>query len=366
MATEQPRAAPVRAIIAKDLRLFSRDRFYAFITVLGLVFYVAVFWLLPAEAEETLTIGVHLPGGEALLEAGLEDGVDQGLEVVVFATAAELEAAVRDGETVAAGLAFPDGFLAAAVAGQRTTVRVLLPGAAPALLGDALSAAVRELAAAVTGQDPPVVLPDEEALIVGVDRAGELLALREQLRLLLLFVVLMVEMFALAALVAAELSQRTITSILATPARIRDVVTAKAVLGTGLALTQALLLGALTGAFARRPLLVLLALVLGAVLVTGVGLLVGSLGHDFVAIVFWSMLAFVPLVVPAVAMLYPGTPAWWVQALPTYGLAEILVQATGYGTGLDQLLGEAALLLGWCVVILVAGAAVLARKVVRL
>lgn len=366
MATEQPRPAPVRAILAKDLRLFSRDRFYAFITVLGLVLYVAVFWLLPAEVEETLTIGVHLPGGEALLEEGLEDTAEEGLEVVGFASAAALEDAVRAGEEVLAGLAFPDDFLAATAAGQRTTVRVLVPGAAPALLGDALSAAVRELAAAVTGQDPPIVLPDEEALIVGVDRAGQLLSLRAQLRPMLLFVVLLVEMFALAALVAAELSQRTITAILATPARIRDVLIAKAVLGTGLALTQALLLGALTGAFSRQPLLVASVLLLGAVLVTGVGLLVGSLGQDFVAIVFWSMLAFVPLIVPAVALLFPGSPGWWVQALPTYGLAEILVQATGYGTGLDQLVGELALLAGWCVITFVVGSVVLARRVVRL
>jgi ABC-2 type transport system permease protein len=366
MATEQPRPAPVRAIIAKDLRLFRRDRFYAFITVLGLVFYVAVFWLLPAEVDETLTIGIHLPGGEALLAEGLEDSAEEGLEVVVFPSAAALEDAVRAGEDVVAGLAFPTDFLTATAAGQRTTVQVLLPGAAPALLGDALSAAVRELAAAVIGEDPPVVLPDEEALIVGVDRAGQLLPLRAQLRPMLLFVVLLVEMFALAALVAAELSQRTITAILASPARIRDVLAAKAVLGTGLALTQALLLGALTGAFSRQPFLVALVLLLGAVLVTGVGLLVGSLGHDFVAIVFWSMLAFVPLIVPAFSLLFPGSPAWWVQALPTYGLAEILVQATGYGTGLDQLLGELALLLGWCVVMFVVGAAVLARRVVRL
>jgi ABC-2 type transport system permease protein len=366
MATEQSRPAPVRAIVAKDLRLFRRDRFYAFITVLGLVFYVAVFWLLPAEVEETLTIGVYLPGGEALVEAGLEDGAEQGLEVVVYASAVALEDAVRDQEQVAAGLAFPADFLTATAAGERTTVQVLLPGAAPALLGDAMSAAVRELAAAVSGLEPPVVLPAEEALIVGVDRAGQLLPLREQLRPLLLFVVLLVEMFALAALVAAELSQRTITAILATPARIRDVLTAKAVLGTSLALTQALLLGALTGAFSRRPFPVLLALVLGAVLVTGVGLLVGALGQDFVAIVFWSMLAFVPLVVPAFALLFPGTPSWWIRALPTYGLAEILVQATGYGTGLGQLVGELALLAGWCAVVLLVGAAVLARRVVRL
>jgi ABC-2 type transport system permease protein len=365
MQAQRPRAAPVRAIVAKDLRLFTRDRFYALITGIGLLFYVAVFWGLPAEVEETWTIGVYLPGGADLLTEGLDATTAEGFEVVPFSSAAALETAVRAADEVAAGLAFAPDFLPATAAGERTTVQVLVPGAAPALLGEALSAAVRELAAAVAGQVPPVTLPDEEALIVGVDRAGELLPLRAQLRPLLLFVVLLVEMFALASLVASEVAQRTITAILATPARVRDVLAAKTLLGSSLAFSQVLVLGALTGAFARQAPLVLLVLLLGAVLVTGVGLLVGALGRDFVAIVFWSMLAFVPLAVPAFALLYPGTPAWWIQALPTYGLAEILVQTTGYGTGIAELVPELLLLLGWCLAILAAGAGVLARRVVR-
>ena len=46
------------AIIRKDFREFSRNRFFVFMTLLVLVAYVAVFWFLPDSVDETVRIGV--------------------------------------------------------------------------------------------------------------------------------------------------------------------------------------------------------------------------------------------------------------------------------------------------------------------
>jgi ABC-2 type transport system permease protein len=360
-----PAAGAVRAIIAKDLRLFARDRFYAFVSVLGLVAYAIIFWVLPATVETTIAVGVHLPGGEELLTANLDESTEEGLDVVVYDSSAALEAAVLEGEDVAAGLDFPDGFLPATLAGEETTVRVLLTGGAPEELRDALVAGVREIGFAIAGAEPPVTLPSAEEIVLGVDRAGDPVSLREQLRPLLIFFVLMMEMFALAALVAVELAQRTVSAVLVTPTRVVDLLAAKALLGTALAFGQAVLLALVTGTLAHSPVLLLAALLLGSVLVTGVGLIAGTLGQEFIAIVFWSVLFFIPLAVPAFAMLYPGTPSLWVQALPTYGLAEILLRATAYGEGWAQLWPYVGLLAVWGAVAFAAGAVVLGRRAVR-
>ena len=135
------RTHAVTAIVAKDLRLFTRDRFYAFVSGLGLVAYAALFWVLPATVEETVPVGIHLPGAEALIEAGLEDAAEEGLTVTVFESAAALEQAVAEGDDVVAGLDFPPGFLHATARGEATTVRVLLAGDAPAPLRDDLQRA---------------------------------------------------------------------------------------------------------------------------------------------------------------------------------------------------------------------------------
>jgi ABC-2 type transport system permease protein len=365
------RGGAVAAIVAKDVRLFARDRFYVLISALGLILFAGVYWALPATVESTVRVGVHLPGAETLLRGalaaggpGVAEAAEQGLQISVHRSAEDLERAVADEEAVA-GLDFPEGFLEDVTAGRATTVRVLLAGEAPEGLRPMLDGAVREIAFAVAGDEPPVVLPDLRQMILGVDRADAPLSLRDQLRPLLIFVVLLMEMFALAALVAVELAQRTVTAVLVTPARISDVLAAKTILGTALAFGQALLIALVTGTLAHAPGVILLALLLGAVLVTGFGLLAGATGGDFVTIVFVSVLFFVPLAIPAFAVLFPGTPALWIQLLPSYGLVEVLVRTAGYGEGWTEawpyLLGLAA----WGAATFGVGTAVLGRRVQR-
>ena len=356
------RAGIVVAIIGKDLRLFFRDRFYLFISALGLVLFGGLFWLLPDTVETELHVGIHAPGLDALLTEAEEDAADDGLALTVVDSVEELETAVADGDELAAGLSFPEDFVAAIAAGDPTTVRLLLSSDAPEGLRSALAGVAREAAFAIAGDDPPVEVPELDAMVLGTDRADDPLSLREQLRPLIVFVVLMMEMFALASLVATEIAQRTVTAIVTTPARISDVLAAKATLGTLLAFSQAVLIALVTASLGHQPGLVLVTLALGALLVTGVGLLAGASGGDFIAVVFWSVLFFVPLAIPAFAVLFPGTPALWVQALPSHGLVETLVRTTGYGEGWAQAWPYLGVLVAWCVAVLAIGTAVLARR----
>jgi ABC-2 type transport system permease protein len=362
------RAGVVRTILAKDVREFARDRFYVFVSVLGLVFYVAIFWVLPSTVEETVGLGIHLEAAGPLLGGlGIEALGSQveGLDLVAFGSSADLETAVEDGQQVVAGVDFPPGFLRDVAAGDRVTVRVLLPGDAPEELRPALTGLVREAAYAVAGEAPPVTPPDLQEVVVGTDRAGAQVPMRERVRPLFVFLVLLVEMFALASLVASEIHQRTITAILVTPARVTDVLAAKATLGTLLAFGQAMLLLLATGSAGRGLGLLTVALLLGAILVTGMALIAGSTGRDFVGIVFWSVLFMVPLAIPAFSALFPGSAAPWVQALPTHGLVQVLLGVTAYGEGWADALPDLAALAAWCAVVFGAGVVILARRVAR-
>lgn len=353
----------VGAIVAKDLRTYGRDRFYMIVTVLGLVAYIALFWALPASAERTVALGAHLPGGQQLLDqrAGDQGG---GFAIVPFDSSTQLQAAVEKG-TVAAGLDFPQTFLFDAREGLPTSVRVLLGADAPEELRPLLVSGVGEIVAAIGGQPPPVQLPELREVVLGPDRAGQELSLRDRLRPLLLFLVLIVEMIALASLVAAEIAQRTVTAVLVTPARVADLLIAKSVLGTLLAFSQALLLALATQTLGASPLLLLVVLLLGAVLVTGFGLIAGSTGKDFVGIIFWSMLFLIPLTIPALATLFPGAPAGWIQGLPTYGLVQVIVGTTAYGEGWRQAWPHLIGLTLWCAVAFSVGIAVLSRRAAR-
>ncbi len=95
----------IGALVAKDLRLFFRNRFFAFVTVLGLVFYVIVYWAMPPAVDELLRLGLLVPPSlQALLVAGEEA---EGVEMHFMASDAELQQAVVSTD-VLGGIAFPD------------------------------------------------------------------------------------------------------------------------------------------------------------------------------------------------------------------------------------------------------------------
>ncbi len=359
------RPGAVAAIVGKDLRAFSRDRFFMLVSILGLVVYVAIFWVLPDTVDETFTVGV---GGDRTMTMFLEEGSDpeDGLVAVEYGDRGELEVAVTEGDPVVAGLWFPDGFADAVVGGGTPTVTVIVGPDLPEELEPALEALVRELAFTATGAPLPVEPLPAEQFVVGEDRVGDQVSLQEQFRPMFAFLVLLVEAIALATLVAGEIQARTVKAITVTPASTTDFLAAKTLFGTGLAFTEAVVLLVAIRSFGQRPVMLLLAVALGAVLVTGFALLAGSLGKDFVSVMFISVAFMIPLMVPSFAVLFPGSAAGWVQAMPSYPLVDIIVSATVDRPSWADVAPEFALLAGWCAAVLAVGWVTLRRRVERI
>lgn len=388
MSRPVSRAAIVAAIMKKDFREFSRDRLYVFLSLLGLVAYVVLFWVVPSTVDETITLGAYL----GPLAERIPVDATEGVEFVGFDSPGDLEKVIagdleywrtaegghvlRDagagdaepdgGERVDVriGIALPDDFAQAVAAGRGGTVTVYSDVDVPAEVQGGMAGFVRELAYTLAGDELPVRMPEQETIVLGRDRAGDQVSLRERMRPMLAFFVLMIETFALASLIAGEVAARTITAILVTPARLSDVLAAKTVYGTILAFSQAVVLLVAVDAFsASNWLLLLVAVLLGSVMFTGIAMLVGSAGKDFLGTLFYGLLFLVPLVVPGIAVLFPGTAAAWVKALPTYGLIRVLNGATAYGEGFGDVTGALGLSLAWVVALYLAGLYTLKRKV---
>jgi ABC-2 type transport system permease protein len=369
------RAAIVRAIVAKDLREFSRDRLWMVLTPLMLVFYVGILWLLPNTVEESIDVGVYAPGlSGSFAEAFDSDAVsaDTGLRVVPFEDPAALEEAVTEGTeveldgrkySVDIGMAFPDGLVESLAAGEPATVTIYVDAAVPAEVQTAMSAFVREATYAMAGVDLPVTQPEQELVVVGEDRAGTQITPQDRMTPLMAVMVLLVESMALAGLVAVEIQTRTARAVVTSPASVADLLTAKGLTGTVLAFGQAGLVLLLVGAFAHEPLLLLLALLIGSVMTAGFGMLAGSAGRDFMTTIFISMVFIIPMAVPAISALFPGAASVWVQVLPTYGFIETIVGVTAYGETWADVTGYLLMSVAWCVVIFAAGWFILRRRV---
>lgn len=368
------RFAIVLAIVVKDLLEFSRDRLWMILTPFALVMFAVVFWLLPATVDETITVGVAPESLALVLErlGAAGDRSAEGLRVLPFESEEALAEAVASRarvpidageERVAIGLSFPEGFGLAMALGRPTTVRVYLDAGVPDEVRSAMTSAVREIAFSVSGAALPVTMPDQEEIVLGVDRAGAQVPMREQMRPLLALFVLLTESLALASLLATEIGSRTVSALLVTPARVSDVIAAKATTGTVLAFSQAFLLLLVTRSLDQNAAVVLTAVLLGAVLMAGVALLAGAAGRDFMGTLFLGMLFLIPLMVPAFSLLFPGSASGFVQALPSYGIVQALVGATTFGQGFGDLSGHFLTGTAWALAVLALGWLVLARRV---
>lgn len=356
------RAAIIASIVRKDFTEFSRDALYIFLSVLGLVFFAVTYYLVPDTVDETLTVGVHQTGLDELFDQ-FEASEADGLALVQYGSDDELAAAVAGGE-VMVGFAFPERFVEAAAAGERPTVTVYSDAAVPPEISGAVTSMVREIAYALTGDDLPVTEPAEDSIVLGVDRAGAQTSMRDLMLPMLVFFVLMIETFALSSLIANEVLSRTATAVLVTPARVSDFLTAKTIYGTLLTGGQAVLLLLVLQAFTLANLGILLTTVLlGAVMFTGIGMITGAAGKDFFSTLFYNMAFILPLTIPTFSVLFPGTAAAWVQAMPSYPIIDTLNEVLTYQAGWSDVVGSLGTALIWVTVIFLIGLLVLRRKV---
>lgn len=391
MSARPSRARIIATIIAKDFRAFSRDRLFVFLSVLGLVFYVLIFWVIPSTVDESIPLGVvETDLTQALQRYGEQQ--DEALRLVPFPSRDELAAVIagdlqawttQDGELflrdkksdverpeggerlkLAIGLAFPPDFVAKTAGGEDTRVELLVDVQAPRSLERAMKSFVRELAYALSGQGMPVSLPEAQTIVLGEDRAGRQVPFRDRMRPLLALFMLMVEAMAMATLLASEISSRTVTAILSTPARSSDLLLAKTIFGTLLASGQALVLLVAVGAFTPDNWHVLtLTVLIGGLLFSGFAMLAGAAGKDFMGTLFLSIAFILPMAVPSFAVLFPGSAGPVVQLMPSYGLIEVLLGVTAYAEPWSSqlvLLGSSCV---WVVVVVGIGMLVLRRKV---
>ena len=69
------------------------------------------------------------------------------------------------------------------------------------------------------------------------------------------------------------------------------------------------------------------------------------------------------MMIPAFSLLFPGSASVWIQAIPTYGLVQGIVDVTSYGAGWAESLTNLALVAGWTVAAYIVGLGILTRKV---
>lgn len=344
----------IASLVRKDLTIFFRNRFFAVITVLGLVVYLVLYFVMPGSVNDTLKMGIYSPEN---IPAFAERN-ESGLELVTVSSEEELRQAVIDGDFVV-GISLPAGTLANLTGSMMTDIKVFYGADIQAEIKDAVAAIIQELGYATTGQTLDIHFSEE---VLGPDLGGTPLPPRDRLRPLLAVMLIMIETMGLATLISTEIERRTINAVLVTPATVFDVFTAKGIAGMSLAFGQSALFMAIVGGLDNQPLVVLAALFLGALLVIAAGFIIGALTKDMLSVLAWSMPVIIIFVIPTLAVAFPGSVSGWVEALPTYYLVDTVHKASSFSYGWGDVWQNLVILAGFDLLMLSAGVLFLRRR----
>lgn len=345
----------ISTLVAKDFSLFFRKKFFAIVTVIGLVFYIVIYFVMPGTVNENLEIGLFAP----VTLPAFEEIQEEGLVVQTVDSVDALKEGVIEGKYVA-GVSLPADIMEKLSSRQKPTVSLYFTPDVPQEMKDTIALIIREMAFLQTGQPLNIEVTEET---LGPDVSGTPIPPRDRLRPLLAIIILAVEMMGLANLLSEEVERGTIHALLVTPMSIKELFIAKGITGTGLAFGQAVLFMLLVRGFGEGPLIILLALLLGAVLFTGVAFLISSVSKDFMSVLAWSIPSFILLLVPSFSILFPGAITNWIKILPSYYLVDTVHRVANFGSGWGDIWLNLLILLGYCLVITWTGIFVLRRRV---
>jgi ABC-2 type transport system permease protein len=179
---------------------------------------------------------------------------------------------------------------------------------------------------------------------------------------LIVIIILIVATMGQAALIASEIETGAAHALMATPVGIGEFFVAKGIGGILMAFGQVLLVLLVIGALAQQTLIVLSLLLLGAILVTGLGFMMGATGWDTPTLMALGFVLMIPLSAPPFDILFPGTVTGWGRLIPTHYLSRALHRTVNLGMGWDHVWQDMAILLAFCVALGVAGILVLRTK----
>lgn len=345
----------IRALVGKDFTLFFRNRFFALVTLLGLFVYVLLYFVMPGSVDETMDIGIHAPGWSPISD----DIEQQGLRI----HGAESEDDLKDGVVAGdylAGIVLPADLLERLTSGDRPRIDLYFASDTPEEARDAVSSLIRELIYAHTGQTLTVDFSIE--VVPGPDMVGKQVPPRDRMRPLFAVLLVVFETFGMATLITEEIEHRTIQALLVTPVSVKDLFSAKGVTGVTLAFGQGALFMALVRGLNDEPVIIILALLLAALLVTGIGFLIASLAKDMMSVLAWGVLAMVIMVIPGMGILFPGVITGWAKAIPTYYLVDTVDRVASYGSGWPDIWQNLLILLAFSVAFLLIGMVALRRR----
>ena len=349
-------------LVAKDIKLFFRNRFFATVTGLALVVYLILFFLLPHGTEHSVGVAVHLEDPAALPE--FEQRIADEEDFTLFPSEEEMLAALEDTDDFFVGMSVPAAVAEALARGESATLQAFYAPGVPTEARQAFHELLVFMANAVNPDLLARLAPIEETdFVLGPDLLGQPLSVRDRFVPLFLLAIIMMEVLGLGTLIVREVETGTARALLTGPLRLPEFLAAKVVTGLVLAMSQVVIVVLVTGVIAVAPLLLLTTLLLGSLMIVGAAFFIAAISRNSTSVMAWSTLTMILFLMPVLSILLPGLASGWMEAIPSHYFADALHRVLNFQAGWADVARDLYLLAVIGLGALAIGGAVLRRRI---
>jgi len=332
----------IRKILLKDLSLGPRSPILLWALVLPIVLTLLIRMVFGSLFASEPRLGIVDLGNSAVVATA---GQLEGIQVTFPDTPEELRQQVEAGN-LDAGLVLQAGFDELVRSGAQPELQFWVGGESLASDRIILGVTAIDLVRTTSGVGSPV-----DVTVVPIGDQGLELTVR-MLPMLVIMAVAIAGVMVPAASLIEEKTRRTLSAVLVTPARLRDVLVAKGLLGAILAVLTGVMTLLLNNAFGDAPLATLLAVAVGAVMMAEIGLILGSWAPDtntmFAA---WKGGAIL-LLFPVLFTIWPSLPQWIAKLGPTYYFLQPIFDLSINGATFADVAPQLAIAAAICIALL--------------
>ncbi len=158
-----------------------------------------------------------------------------------------------------------------------------------------------------------------------------------------------------------EVQKSTLTALVVTPTTIGDIFASKALLGTIVSTFSATAILLLNRSFGINPPLLIFLLVLGAIMASEFGVLLGAFIKDINTLFATIKSMGIILYAPAIIYMFPAIPQWIGKIFPTYYMIRPIIDVTQEGATWGEIAWMVYIQLG-LIVLLAIGLGIVARR----
>lgn len=345
----------IKTIIAKDFKLFFRNKFFSIMTIFGIIIYLVFYFIMPNTVDEKIEIGLYAPQAFSIFY----ENIEEGLIIRNMKNEDELKQAVTDKE-LHIGILIPEDIQKSLISGKKPQIFVYYSSDLSDEIKEMYTILIGEMINEMSGFEIDI---DQVEIVLGPDMGGKQIPYRDRMLPLFAVMLLVTETLGLANLITSELESGTIQALLTTPMKVIDLFVGKGVTGVFLAFSPAVLLMIITGSLTQNVLLIITSLLLGSIMVTGLAFLIASISKDMMSVMAWGTLLMIVLFIPAFTVIFPGPVSGWIKVIPSFFLVDTLHRAVNFDIGWSGNLNNIMFLIGFNIIFVFLGIITLKRKV---